>query len=164
MAVTSYQVAKLFFIRSDNGKIETDFKSFPRPMGIYADENRMTLGTFTEVLEFKRSDNILAQIQGGTLDNEENFSKKVLEKDKDRMEELKKSREEEIDKIKSSDSLYLPRASITTGMINIHDIAWGDEGLWVVNSTFSCLSTLSPDSSFIARWKTTIYIRTCPRR
>jgi uncharacterized protein (TIGR03032 family) len=38
-------------------------------------------------------------------------------------------------------------------MINIHDIAWGDEGLWVVNSTFSCLSTLSPDHSFIARWK-----------
>ena len=153
LAVTSYQSARLILIRSDGESVDTRFKTFPRPMGIYADEDRLTMGTFNQVVEFKRSDNLLKEIKKGTLDNTGNFSRKVLEKDKEEFERLKKEREEEIQEVKESDSLYLHRAALTTGMINIHDIAWGDEGLWVVNSTFSCLSTLSPESSFIARWK-----------
>ncbi len=153
LAITSYQSARLILIRSEGESIDTRFKAFSRPMGIYADESRITLGTFNQVVEFKRSDTLLEKIKTGALDNTGNFSRKVLEKDKEQMEELRKQREEEINDVKQSDSLYLHRAALTTGMINIHDIAWGDEGLWVVNSTFSCLSTLSPDSSFIARWK-----------
>jgi len=153
LAVTSYQSARLILVRSDGETIDTNLKAFPRPMGIYADENHITLGTFNQVLEFKRADDILESIQKGSLDSTGNFSKKVLEKNKEQMEELKKQRDEEIEAVKKADSLYLHRATITTGMINIHDIAWGDEGLWVVNSTFSCLSTLSPDNSFVARWK-----------
>jgi uncharacterized protein (TIGR03032 family) len=153
LAVTSYQSARLILVRSDGETIDTNLKAFPRPMGIYADENHITLGTFNQVLEFKRADDILESIKNGSLDNTGNFSKKVLEKDKEKMQELKEQRDEEIAEVRKADSLYLHRASLTTGMINIHDIAWGDEGLWVVNSTFSCLSTLSPDNSFIARWK-----------
>lgn len=153
LAVTSYQSARLILVRSNGENIDTNLKQFPRPMGIYADEERITIGTFNQVLEFKRSDRLLEEIKNGKLDNTGNFSKKVLEKDKEQLEELKKTRENELEQIKRADSLYLHRAALTTGMINIHDIAWGDEGLWVVNSTFSCLSTLSPDSSFIARWK-----------
>ncbi|MFO6424101.1 TIGR03032 family protein [Motilimonas sp. KMU-193] len=51
------------------------------------------------------------------------------------------------------DACYVPRASHITGMVNIHDIAWGDAGLWIVNSNFSCLATLSSDYSFIPQWK-----------
>ena len=87
------------------------------------------------------------------LDYINRMTSKTLEKDQDKMESLINQRKKELETIKNSDALYMSRASITTGMINIHDIAWGDEGLWVVNSTFSCLSTLSSDCSFIARWK-----------
>jgi len=153
LAVTSYQSARLILVRSDGETIDTNLKAFPRPMGIYADENHITLGTFNQVLEFKRADDILESIKNGSLDNTGNFSTKELEKDKEKMQELKEQRDEEIAEVRKADALYLPRASLTTGMINIHDIAWGDEGLWVVNSTFSCLSTLSPDNSFVARWK-----------
>jgi len=51
------------------------------------------------------------------------------------------------------DALYLPRASYFTGDLNIHDLAWGDEGLWMVNARFSCLSSLSADFSFVPRWQ-----------
>jgi len=153
LVVTSYQSDRLFFIRSNGKDIDTNFKEFERPMGIYADDNRITLGTFNQVLEFKRSNEILEKIKIGSLDNEEKFTKKVLEKDKEQMEELRKNRKKELEKVKNADTFFLPRGSITTGMINIHDIAWGDEGLWVVNSTFSCLSTLSSDYNFVARWK-----------
>lgn len=153
LAVTSYQSTRLILIRSDGEQIDTRLKTFPRPMGIYADEERITLGTFNQVVEFKRSDKLLKRIKEGALDSTGNFSRKVLEKDKEHLEEFNKARAKELEEIKQADSLYLHRAAITTGMINIHDIAWGDEGLWVVNSTFSCLSTLSPHASFVARWK-----------
>jgi len=153
LAVRSYQSARLILVRSDGETIDTNLKAFPRPMGIYADENHIALGTFNQVLEFKRADDILESIKNGSLDNTGTFSTKVLEKDKEKMQELKEYRDEEIAEVRKADALHLPRASLTTGMINIHDIAWGDEGLWVVNSTFSCLSTLSPDNSFVARWK-----------
>ncbi|NMH65415.1 TIGR03032 family protein [Shewanella salipaludis] len=52
-----------------------------------------------------------------------------------------------------ADACFISRSAHFTGMINIHDIDWGDEGLWAVNSSFSCLCTLSPDASFIPRWK-----------
>lgn len=51
------------------------------------------------------------------------------------------------------DACFISRSAHYTGMINIHDIAWGDEGLWAVNSSFSCLCTLGPDASFVPRWK-----------
>lgn len=52
-----------------------------------------------------------------------------------------------------ADACYIAGASHTTGLINIHDIAYGKKGLWVVNSSFSCLATLEPGYSFVPRWK-----------
>ena len=51
------------------------------------------------------------------------------------------------------DSLYLPRTTYHTGDLNVHDVAFGNDGLWFVNSRFSCLSALSQDFSFVPRWK-----------
>ncbi|MBF2073360.1 MAG: TIGR03032 family protein [Synechococcales cyanobacterium C42_A2020_086] len=50
------------------------------------------------------------------------------------------------------DALYLPRSTYFTGDLNFHDIAFGEAGLWLVNTRFSCLATLSPDFSFVPRW------------
>lgn len=153
LAVTSYQAQRLFFVRSTGDSIEINYKFFPRPMGIYADRERLTLGTLSQVIEFKRNDDLLRRIQQGELDQPENMTRKVLEKDSEKKAELQERRNQELAAVKKADALYLARASLTTGMINIHDIAWGDGGLWVVNSTFSCLATLSPSCSFVARWK-----------
>ncbi|MEP1080014.1 TIGR03032 family protein [Leptolyngbya sp. PL-A3] len=51
------------------------------------------------------------------------------------------------------DALYLPRAAYFTGDLNVHDLAWGEEDLWLVNTRFSCLSSLSSDFSFVPRWQ-----------
>jgi len=48
---------------------------------------------------------------------------------------------------------FVPRSTHVTGMINVHDIAWGNEGLWVVNSNFSCLALINNSASFVPRWK-----------
>ncbi|GLQ30246.1 TIGR03032 family protein [Litoribrevibacter albus] len=153
LVITSYQAGQLILIRSDGDTVTTCSKEFPRPMGVYADQHHLTLGTATQVIDFQRCDGLLDQVRSGYLDNEQELTKKILEKDEKAMEAFLNERRKTINQVKKANALYLHRAAITTGMINIHDIAWGDEGLWVVNSTFSCLATLAPDSSFIARWK-----------
>jgi uncharacterized protein (TIGR03032 family) len=51
------------------------------------------------------------------------------------------------------DSLFLPRTSYFTGDVNAHDVAFGVDGLWLVNTRFSCLAAVSHDYSFVPRWK-----------
>ena len=58
-----------------------------------------------------------------------------------------------VDPADTWDVCYVPRTSSWTGSIHGHDLAWGTEGLWVVNTLFSCLSTLHEQYSFIPRWK-----------
>ena len=51
------------------------------------------------------------------------------------------------------DACYLPRQVHFTGDIDIHEMAWGVDGLWLVNTRFCCLCTLDPDHSFSPRWR-----------
>ena len=51
------------------------------------------------------------------------------------------------------DACFLPRNLHITGDIDIHEMAWGKEGLWFVNTRFSCLCTRDFDHSFVPRWR-----------
>jgi uncharacterized protein (TIGR03032 family) len=51
------------------------------------------------------------------------------------------------------DACFLPRRSHVTGDIRIHELAFADGGLWIVNTRFSCLSVLDEDHSFVPRWR-----------
>ncbi|MEL4896304.1 TIGR03032 family protein [Crocosphaera sp. Alani8] len=51
------------------------------------------------------------------------------------------------------DACYLPRKIYITGDIDIHEMNWGDEGLWFINTRFCCLCTLDQQSSFVPRWQ-----------
>lgn len=51
------------------------------------------------------------------------------------------------------DAAYLMRHSFRTGNIHGHELAWGREGLWVVNTLFSTLCTLNENYSFVPRWR-----------
>lgn len=51
------------------------------------------------------------------------------------------------------DSCFVPHTDRHTGKILSHDLAWGKDGLIVVNTLFSCLCTLDSTSSFVPIWK-----------
>jgi len=51
------------------------------------------------------------------------------------------------------DGFFVPLATYYTGEVNIHDLAWGNEGLWAVNTLFSCLSLINDDYSFTPKWQ-----------
>ncbi|MGO9923471.1 MAG: TIGR03032 family protein [Isosphaeraceae bacterium] len=51
------------------------------------------------------------------------------------------------------DALYLPRTLHATGGLDVHDVAHGVDGPWMVNTRFSCLAGTSRDHSFVPRWR-----------
>ena len=53
----------------------------------------------------------------------------------------------------SYDACFLARSGQYTGDISIHDLAWGNQELWIVNTRFSCLCTLSNKYNFLPQWR-----------
>ena len=52
------------------------------------------------------------------------------------------------------DACFIPRNSHVTGDIQVHELAWAGEELWLVNTPiFPVLCTLSTDYSFVPRWR-----------
>jgi uncharacterized protein (TIGR03032 family) len=51
------------------------------------------------------------------------------------------------------DACFLPRVGHCTGDVQVHELAWGRDGLWFVNTRFSCLCTLDRIHSFVPRWR-----------
>ncbi|MES1241471.1 MAG: TIGR03032 family protein [Acidobacteriota bacterium] len=51
------------------------------------------------------------------------------------------------------DACFLPRRGHVTGDIRVHELAFAGDGLWIVNTRFSCLSMLDEDHSFVPRWR-----------
>ncbi len=178
LAFTSYQAGRLMIVRSDGEALDVNYKSFPRPMGLTASESGLTLGTFTQIYQFQREDGLLESIKK-PLERIENdiVAPRIKQKEDEETESTLEAEKENSDKEKSElnteeqqalkrhqeklyepvdervDACFITRSSHYSGMINVHDIEWGDEGLWAVNSSFSCLCTLDPDYSFVPRWK-----------
>jgi uncharacterized protein (TIGR03032 family) len=51
------------------------------------------------------------------------------------------------------DTCFLTRSSHFTGEIQAHELACAGDELWLVNTAFSCLSTLDGRHSFVPRWR-----------
>ena len=51
------------------------------------------------------------------------------------------------------DACFLPRFAYVSGCLDFHEMAWGRDELWIVNTLFSCICTLHPEHSFIPRWR-----------
>jgi uncharacterized protein (TIGR03032 family) len=60
------------------------------------------------------------------------------------------------------DRYYLARGSHLTGEIHVHEMAWSGRDLWVVNTLFSCLCTISGGHNFVPRWKPAFVSRLAP--
>ena len=59
----------------------------------------------------------------------------------------------QIEPVGSYNACFLTRSGQYTGDISIHDLAWGNQELWIVNTRFSCLCTLSNKYNFLPQWR-----------
>jgi uncharacterized protein (TIGR03032 family) len=51
------------------------------------------------------------------------------------------------------DSLWLPRITYYTGLVDMHDIDFGDDGIYAVNTSFSCICKVDGEFNFTPYWK-----------
>ncbi|HMQ48605.1 MAG TPA: TIGR03032 family protein [Saprospiraceae bacterium] len=51
------------------------------------------------------------------------------------------------------DALYMPRATYYTGMLDLHDLEWSNQGLIAVNTSFSCICLIDDTYSFKPIWQ-----------
>ena len=51
------------------------------------------------------------------------------------------------------DAMWLPRMTYHTGIVDMHDIAFGKDALWAINTSFSCLCKLTGHTNFEPVWK-----------
>jgi uncharacterized protein (TIGR03032 family) len=53
LIVSTYQAGKAIVVRNDNGALNTHFRTFAKPMGIAADNSRLTIGGANTVWEYR---------------------------------------------------------------------------------------------------------------
>jgi uncharacterized protein (TIGR03032 family) len=53
LIVSTYQAGKAIVVRRDNGRLNTHFRTFSKPMGIVADPTRLTIGGANTVWEYR---------------------------------------------------------------------------------------------------------------
>jgi uncharacterized protein (TIGR03032 family) len=63
VAVTTYQAGKLVLLRADEGKLNTHFRTFRRPMGLAATRGRLAVGASTEIWDFHDVPAVAAQLE-----------------------------------------------------------------------------------------------------
>lgn len=51
------------------------------------------------------------------------------------------------------DSLWLPRTTYYTGLVDMHDIDFGDDGIYAINTSFSCICKIDGEFNFTPYWK-----------
>jgi uncharacterized protein (TIGR03032 family) len=134
LLVTTYQAGKLVMVRDEGDHLNTHFRAFKAPMGLALADGgaRFAIGTTFQIWEYRDVPSVARRLEPAG----------------------------------KHDACYLPRSSHVTGNVLIHEMAYGrspvapsgrgvgGEGeLWLVNTRFSCLATLDPESSFVPRWR-----------
>ncbi len=137
LAVTTYQANKVILVRCDAGmaangqrragSINTHFRDFYKPMG----------------LALQPGSRGMKLAIGGQKSIWELHNLPAVARKLDRSAAGT-----------SHDACYVPRRIHVTGDIDIHEMAFADDGqLWFVNTRFGCLCTLHADYSFYPRWR-----------
>ena len=124
LAVSTYQAGKVVLLRAEGDQLNTHFRLFDKPMGMALAQPNDSAARLAL--------GIRAQIID--LRNTPATAAKLTPQGQ-------------------HDACFLPRNSHTTGDIDIHEMAWGKDGLWFINTRFSCLCTCDADHSFIPRWR-----------
>jgi uncharacterized protein (TIGR03032 family) len=128
LAVTTYQAGKVVLVGFDGG-VTALFRHFARPMGMAVDGSRMALALKDQLWLLTDTPTLAASYSESTPSGGPDPAAGRY------------------------DAFYLPRVSYFTGAIDAHDLAFGNDGLWVVNTQFSCLAQCSDTVNFTPRWR-----------
>jgi uncharacterized protein (TIGR03032 family) len=130
LLVSTYAAGKVVSIGATAGKLHLGFSNFQQAMGIASPRQDGGRSSSAAQSIAVGGPNVIWFLRdGGSLASQ-------------------------VDPAGTYDRVYLARESFVTGNIHVHEMQWGSEGqLWIVNTLFSCLSTLHEDYNFVPRWQ-----------
>lgn len=127
LVFSTYQAGKVIFIRATSpDKIEQHALDFPRPMGLAVSDQRIAVATREEVV-------VLTNTSVAESTESRHVDPGIL--------------------VGAAEGTYVPEKTYFSGEIDTHDLAWGKDGLWAINTRLSSMSLADNDSSFEAQWR-----------
>lgn len=123
LLVTTYDAGRLIVLRAAGDMLNVHFVTFGRAMGVAVSPARLAIGTTHYIHDFWNMPSLCARLPASDVPGA------------------------------AYDACYIPRHIHVTGMIDVHEMAWGEHGLWFINTFFSCLCTLDQAYSFVPRWR-----------
>ena len=127
LVFSTYQAGKVIFIRATSPEtIEQHALDFPRPMGLAVSDQRIAVATRDEVV-------VLA-------DTSAEGSTESLHVDSGSV-------------IRAAAHSYVQEKTYFSGEVDTHDLAWGKDGLWAINTLLSSVALTDEKSDFEAEWR-----------
>ena len=127
LVVSTYQAGKVIFIRATSPEtIEQHALDFPRPMGLAVSDQRIAVATRDEVVVFTNTS------------AEESAESRYLDAGST---------------IGATEHSYVQEKTYFSGEVDTHDLAWGKDGLWAINTLLSSIALTDENSDFEAQWR-----------
>ena len=127
LVVSTYQAGKVIFIRAISPEaIEQHFLDFPRPMGLAVSDQRIAVATRDEVV-----------VLTSTLAEGSTKSRYV----------------DSGPTIGMAEHSYVQEKTYFSGEVDTHDLAWGKDGLWAINTLLSSVALTDENSDFESQWR-----------
>ena len=127
LVFSTYQAGKVILIRATSPeKIEQHALDFPRPMGLAVSDQRIAVATRDEVVVLTK-----ASVEEST---------EIQYVDSGSL-------------IGMPEGTYVPEKTYFNGEIDTHDLAWGKDGLWAVNTLLSSMALADDTSGFEFQWR-----------
>lgn len=133
LAISTYQAGKLIFISpAQDGRLVQLTRTFPKPMGIALDASE------GRRMALACKDEVIVFANAAELGARYPV------------------------KPETYDAFYLPRLTYHTGPLDIHDLCWGSDRLFAVNTLFSCIVSFDDQYSFVPYWKPNFITKLAP--
>jgi len=142
LIVTTYQSGRVILVRAQDAKtLNTHFRTFPMPMGVAMRVDAELSPT--------------GQKQVGGLANQRSQSYRLALGTRTGIWDYRNQPDlaPKIEPKGTHDACLVPRNMHVTGDIRVHELAFADDELWLVNTRFSALCTIDRDRSFVPRWR-----------
>ena len=127
LVFSTYQAGKVIFIRATSPeKIEQYALDFPRPMGLAVSDQRIAVATRDEVV-------VLTNASAEESTEPQHLDSESL--------------------IRATGGRYVQEKTYFSGEVDTHDLAWGRDGLWAINTLLSSMALADDGSSFEPQWR-----------
>ena len=127
LVFSTYQAGKVIFIRATSpAKIEQHALDFPRPMGLAVSDERIAVATREEVV-------VLANTSAEGSTETRHFDSGSV--------------------IGAAKGTYVQEKTYFSGEVDTHDLAWGKDGLWAINTLLSSMALTDENSDFESQWR-----------